>query len=129
MTMKTIVLLLSAWTLCGCATYGGWKPTVDPRGAKAETLERDYDECRELALQASGGTAKKTAQGTAIGAVAGTAVGAMLGALGGDAGHGAAVGAALGGTGGAAGAGLSAEDRYKRVYANCLTGRGHRVLD
>lgn len=127
--MKTTMLFLSAMTLAACATYGGWRPTVDPRGAKADTLERDYEECKDLALQASGGTAKKTAQGTAVGAVAGTAVGAMLGALGGDAGHGAAVGAALGGTGGAAAAGLSAEERYKRVYANCMTGRGHRVLD
>ena len=58
-------------------------------------------ECKQLASQASGGTAKETAIGA---------------------------GAAAGGFGGAAKQGFSAEDKFKGAYSNCMSGRGHNVL-
>ena len=68
-------------------------------------------ECKQLASQASGGTAKETAIGAGVGGLAG-----------------AEVGAAAGGFGGAAKQGFSAEDKFKGAYSNCMSGRGHNVL-
>lgn len=121
--------IITLW-LSGCASYGGWEPTVDPRtGANKETLDRDLTECKELASKASGGTATEAAKGTAVGALGGAAVGAVIGAVTGNAGSGAALGAAIGGTGGAVHEGASAEHQYKRSYVKCLEGRGHRVIN
>ena len=63
-------------------------------------------ECKQLASQASGGTAKETAIGAGVGGLAGAA----------------------GGFGGAAKQGFSAEDKFKGAYSNCMSGRGHNVL-
>jgi len=127
---RLIALGMIALWLSGCASYGGWEPTVDPRaGANKETLDRDLTECKELAGKASGGTATETAKGTAVGALGGAAVGAVIGAVTGNAGSGAALGAAIGGTGGAVHEGVGAEGQYKRSYAKCLEGRGHRVIN
>lgn len=124
-----IVGILALW-LGGCASYGGWEPTVDPRaGTNQDTLNRDLADCKELASKASGGTGTEAAKGAAVGAVGGAAVGAIIGAVSGHAGTGAALGAAIGGTGGAAHEGLSAEQQYKRSYVKCLEGRGHRVIN
>ncbi len=121
--------IITLW-LSGCASYGGWEPTVDPRaGVNKETLDRDLTECKELASKASGGTATEAAKGTAVGALGGAAVGAVIGAVTGNAGSGAALGAAIGGTGGAVHEGASAEHQYKRSYVKCLEGRGHRVIN
>ncbi|HEX9898804.1 MAG TPA: glycine zipper family protein, partial [Candidatus Methylomirabilis sp.] len=120
----------TALWLGGCASYGGWEPTVDPRaGTNQETLNRDLNECKELASKASGGTATEAAKGTGVGAVVGAATGAVIGAVGGHAGSGAALGAAIGGTGGGVHQGLSAEQQYKRSYSRCMEGRGHRVIN
>lgn len=120
---------IALW-IAGCASYGGWEPTVDPRaGTQKDTLDRDLAECKELASKASGGTATEAAKGTAVGAIGGAAVGAVIGAVTGNAGSGAALGAAIGGTGGAAHQGLSAEQQYKHSYVKCLEGRGHRVIN
>lgn len=127
---KLIAVGMAALWLGGCASYGGWEPTVDPRAdAGKETLNRDLAECKELASKASGGTATEAAKGTAVGALGGAAVGAVVGAVTGSAGSGAALGAAIGGTGGAAHQGLSAEQQYKQSYIKCLQGRGHRVIN
>jgi hypothetical protein len=127
---KLIAVGMAALWLGGCASYGGWEPTVDPRAdANKETLNRDLAECKELASKASGGTATEAAKGTAVGALGGAAVGAVVGAVTGSAGSGAALGAAIGGTGGAAHQGLSAEQQYKQSYIKCLQGRGHRVIN
>ena len=129
MTRLMAVGMLAFW-LGGCASYGSWEPTVDPRtGTQKDTLDRDLGECKELASKASGGTATEAAKGTAVGALGGAAVGAVIGAVTGNAGSGAALGAAIGGTGGAAHQGLSAEQQYKRSYVKCLEGRGHRVIN
>ena len=127
---RLIAASFIAFWIAGCASYGGWEPTVDPRtGTQKDALDRDLAECKELASKASGGTATEAAKGTAMGALGGAAVGAVIGAVTGSAGSGAALGAAIGGTGGAAHQGLSAEQQYKNSYVKCLEGRGHRVIN
>lgn len=127
---KLMAVGMAAFWLGGCASYGGWEPTVDPRaGTHKETLDRDLAECKELAGKASGGTATEAAKGTGAGAVIGAAAGAVIGAVTGHAGSGAALGGAIGGTSGGVHEGASAEHQYKRSYAKCLEGRGHRVIN
>ena len=127
---RLIALAIIALGLSGCASYGGWEPTVDTgRDTHKATLEQDLAECKDLASKASGGTATETAKGTAVGALGGAAVGAVIGAVTGSAGSGAALGAAIGGTGGGVHEGAAAEHQYKRSYVKCLEGRGHRVIN
>ncbi len=127
---RLIAISIAAMWISGCASYGGWEPTVDPRADRhKETLDRDLAECKELASKASGGTATEAAKGTGMGAIGGAAAGAVIGAVTGNAARGAALGAAVGGTGGAAHQGLAAEEQYKRSYVKCLEGRGHRVIN
>ena len=101
-------LLALALTVAGCATMGGYQPTVDPYDdPHAARIPSDEAECRELALHASGGTAKETAIGGAVGGLLGAAAGAAIGAAAGEPGAGAAIGAASGGLGGGAYEGFS----------------------
>jgi outer membrane lipoprotein SlyB len=129
MTRRIAAGIALIW-LGGCASYGSWEPTIDPRaGSNQETQTRDLAECKELASKASGGTATEAAKGTGAGAVVGAATGAVIGAVSGSPGRGAALGGAVGGTGGGVHQGLSAEKQYKRSYSKCLEGRGHRVIN
>lgn len=129
MTRLMAVGMVAMW-ISGCASYGGWEPTVDiSRDVNRDALDRDLAECKELAKKASGGTATEAAKGTGGGAVIGAAAGAVIGAVSGNAGHGAALGAAVGGTSGGVHQGVSAEHQYKRSYIKCLEGRGHRVIN
>ena len=89
----------------------------------------DLYECKQLALQASGGTANKVATNALIGGAVGAAGGAALGALAGNAGRGAAYGAAIGGIGAGTQGGVSAESQYKRAYTSCMRNRGHNVVN
>ena len=128
----TRLLAVGMIALCisGCASYGGWEPTVDTsRDMHKDALARDLAECKELASKASGGTATEAAKGTGAGAVIGAAAGAVIGAVSGNAGHGAALGAAVGGTSGGVHEGVSAERQYKRSYIRCIEGRGHPVVN
>src|SRR5437667_6074587 len=119
-------LVALALTVAGCATMGGYQPTVDPfNDPYAGRIPHDEAECHELALQSSGGTAKESAVGGLIGAASGAAIGAAAGAPG----AGAAIGAATGGLGGGAYEGLTAEERFKHVFQACMRERGHHVLD
>lgn len=119
-----------AIALGGCATAGNWAPTVDSKTSRdPASLSADMAECRELALQASGGTAGKSVEGALVGGAIGAAAGAAIGALSGSAGSGAATGAAVAGIGGGVAQGLSAEESFKSAYRNCLRGRGHQVLN
>ncbi|WP_026596675.1 glycine zipper family protein [Methylohalobius crimeensis] len=125
-----LLMLLVLLIIAGCASYGNWQPTVDPYGdPRAAYIHQDQAECRQLASQASGGTAQETAKGALVGGALGAATGAVVGALAGAPGTGAAWGAGLAGMGGGIGKGLSAEERYKRVYRRCMQNRGHTVLD
>ncbi len=126
-SLKTTVIATLLMT--GCASQTGWTPTVDTYNDRnAYRLNQDMEECRQLASQASGGTAKETAVGAGTGALLGAAGGAIVGAFAGNAGRGAAIGAAAGGFGGAAKQGFTAEERYKNAYNNCMSNRGHNVV-
>ena len=123
-------LVALALTVAGCATMGGYHPPVDPfNDPYAGRIPHDEAECRELALQSSGGTAKESAIGAAVGGLLGAASGAAIGAAAGAPGAGAAIGAATGGLGGGAYEGLTAEQRFKHVFQACMRERGHHVLD
>lgn len=124
------VILVSVVVLTGCASQGGWSPTVDPYGdPNAANIERDKVECRQLAKNAAGGVAKEAGKGTLIGGAIGAAAGAALGAAVGSPGTGAAIGAATGGFGGAAHGGFGAENDFKNAFKQCMSGRGHRVIN
>ncbi len=67
---RAMILGLCAATLSACVSQTQWTPTVDTYGSsRAQFVTRDQQECRQLAMQASGSTAGQTAQG-AIGAAA-----------------------------------------------------------
>ena len=128
--MRTLTLLGCALAFAaGCASQGGYQPTVDPyNDQRADSIARDQYECRELAKQASQ-TGKEVAKGAIVGGLLGAATGAAVGAAVGNPGGGAAIGAAAGGMGGGTYTGLSAEEAYKRSYQNCMRNRGHNVID
>ena len=115
--------------LSGCYSYGGYQPTVDSyNDPNAYRINQDMAECKQLASEASGGTAKETAIGAGTGALLGAAGGAIVGAFTGNPGMGAAIGAAAGGLGGAAKQGFSAEDKFRNAYNQCMSNRGHNVI-
>ena len=127
--LTTSIVFIGVTLLSGCYSYGGCQPTVDTyNDPNAYRINQDMAECKQLASQASGGTAKETAIGAGTGALLGAAGGAIIGAFTGSPGTGAAIGAATGGFGGGAYKGLSTEDKYKNAYNNCMSGRGHTVV-
>lgn len=125
------LVLVSGLFLGGCASQGNWTPTVDPHGdANAGRIEADKVECKQLATEASGGTAQEAGKGAVAGGLIGAAAGAVLGAAtGSNIGTSTAIGAAVGGLGGAGTQGLSAEESYKKAFINCMRNRGHSVLN
>lgn len=130
MKKLTLISAIAGCLLSGCASQTGWTPTVDTYNDRnAYRLNQDMEECRQLASQASGGTAKETAIGAGVGGLIGAAGGAAIGAIAGSPGTGAAIGAAAGGLGGAAKQGIGAEDKYKNAYNSCLRQRGHNVVN
>ncbi len=127
--VTTSIVFIGTIMLSGCYSAGGYQPTVDPyNDPNAYRINQDAADCKQLASQASGGTAKETAIGAGVGGLVGAAGGAVVGAFTGNPAAGAAIGAAAGGLGGAAKQGFSAEDRFKGAYNNCMSGRGHRVI-
>ncbi|HVE12785.1 MAG TPA: hypothetical protein VNI01_05280 [Elusimicrobiota bacterium] len=123
-----------AWALAvltlGCATMGAWEPVLDRQGdPHPENIDRDLEQCRRLARQASGDSGQEAAKGAGVGAAGGAAIGAMLGAIGGGVGQTAAAGAVIGGAGGAASQGLGSSEQFKSAYTKCMQGRGHRVIN
>lgn len=129
---KTLLIassILSVSILSGCATYGGWQPTVDAYNDRnPAAIPQDTEQCRALAQQA-GSTGTETAKGAAVGGLVGAAGGAAVGAIVGSPGTGAALGAAIGGIGGGAKQGLEGDENYKRAFINCMTKRGHNVVN
>src|SRR2546429_8273671 len=68
MDMRKWMLAVAVIIIAGCATIGGYQPTVDPyNDPDAARIPSDEAECRDLALHASGGTAKQTAIGGGVG--------------------------------------------------------------
>lgn len=127
--LTTSIVFIGSILISACASQTGWTPTVDTyNDPNAYRINQDMAECKQLAGQASGGTAKEAAIGAGVGGLVGAAGGAVVGAFTGNPGAGAAIGAAAGGFGGAAKQGFSAEDRYKNAYNSCMSGRGHHVV-
>ncbi len=128
--MRILFILSSLALLSACASQTNWAPTVDPYGnPNAHRLNQDLHECRQLAHQASGGTALETAKGAGVGGLLGAAAGAAIGAIAGNPATGAAIGATAGVFGGGSKTGFQAEYDYKRAYSNCLRHRGHYLLN
>lgn len=127
--LTTSIVFIGSILVSACASQTGWTPTVDTyNDPNYGRLNQDMAECKQLASQASGGTAKEAAIGAGVGGLVGAAGGAVVGAFTGNPGAGAAIGAAAGGFGGAAKQGFSAEDKYKNAYNSCMSGRGHPVV-
>ncbi len=130
-SLAAVSLLAGAVFLAGCASSKSeWSPKVDTTGSpKAQELSSDMEECRAIARDASGSTAGKTAKGSAIGGAIGAAGGLAIGAAAGR----PMTGAALGAAGGAAGGGIAgnrrSDKRFKEAFRNCLTERGHKVVN
>lgn len=128
--LTVCIVFIGSALMTGCYSYGGWQPTVDPyNNPNAYRINQDIAECKQLASQASGGTAKETAIGAGVGGLIGAAGGAVVGAFTGNPATGAAIGAAAGGFGGAAKQGFSAEEEFKRAYKNCMRNRGQNVVN
>lgn len=123
--------------LTGCATNSQtqWTPTVDTYGnSRAQFLTRDTEECRALAMRASGSRSEQTTQAAVsrglVGAASGAAVGAVVS---GDswrgARDGAAIGAAAGALSGGFGAAAQTDAQFRRAFENCMRQRGHTVIN
>ena len=122
-------VLTSAVIVGGCATYGGWEPTVDPYNDRNPAMiQQDAEQCKMLARQA-GSTGTESLKGAGAGALIGGAGGAALGAITGNPATGAAIGATIGGIGGATTQGMDADSQFKRAYINCMRNRGHNVVN
>jgi hypothetical protein len=110
---------LLAISAAGCA----YRPVVDPKRTDMARYETDLVECREIAKQ-GGGAGGGALVGAGAGYMVGQAVARTTGRshVANEAGRGAAV------VGAAGGAGAGAKNR-RQIIRNCMTGRGHAVLD
>ena len=122
--------------LAGCASTSQtqWTPTVDTYGnSRAQYLSRDMEECRALAMRASGSQSEQTTQGAVsgglLGAASGAAVGGILSGSNRGLGRGAAVGAIAGALAGGIRSASQTEAEFKRAFNNCLRQRGHNVIN
>jgi outer membrane lipoprotein SlyB len=112
-----------AVVLVGILGACAYRPVVDPKRSDMARYESDLVECREIADKGPGG-----GTGALVGAGAGYAVGQVFARATGrasvanEAGRGGAV------LGAAGGAGAGAKNK-RQIVKNCMTGRGHAVLD
>jgi hypothetical protein len=125
-------LVLSSLLLVACAQTRGYTPSIDTRASNPNAtanIDRDLQECQALAEQAAGNTATETAIGTGVGGAIGAATGAIVGAVaGGNVTNAAMIGGAAGGIGGAAKQGFESNSKYQQAYKNCMSSRGHTVI-
>jgi len=129
LAQRITFLLLVALVFSGCATHGGYRPTVDPYGdPRADRIGQDLYECDGLAYQASR-LEESTARGAIVGGGIGMIGGAILGSLSGRPVEGAMIGATAGGLTGGVGEGMNADQRFIHAYRNCMRNRGHNVID
>jgi outer membrane lipoprotein SlyB len=126
------IVAFAALVLAGCAHapnapgtgYGdAYTPLVDTQGLDMARYSADLDSCRSMAKQINAN--QQEMQGMIGGAILGAALGA---ALGGGSRFNQQM-AVAGGGGGLAGAGVRARGKQENVLANCMAGRGYRVLD
>ena len=122
-------VLLIAIMVSGCASHGGYRPTVDPYGdPRADHIGQDLYECEALAHQA-GRVGDESVKGALVGGGIGAVGGAILGGLSGHPVQGALVGATAGGLAGGVSQGMNADQRFIYAYRNCMSNRGHNVID
>ncbi len=127
--IATTLALLAVLGLGACAEQNGWTPTVDSENdAHPERITKDLAACKQLASKASN-QQDNTLESGGIGMVAGAAGGAILGAMVGAPAYGAGLGAAAGAAGGAGTGAVSSDHTYRQVYINCMSKRGHTVLN
>jgi len=132
LSLSTAVVILG-----GCATtpQTQWTPTVDTYGSsRAQYLTRDTEECRSLAMRASGSTSEHAAQAAVSRGLVGAATGAAVGAVVNrdnwqGARRGAAIGAAAGALSGGYGAAAQTDAQFRRAFNNCMRQRGHTVIN
>lgn len=129
---RLLLTILAPAVLLGCAHapnapgagYGdSYTPLVDTQGLDMARYSADLDSCRGLAKQIN--ASQQEMQGMLAGALIGAALGASLG---GGSRFNQQM-AVAGGGGGLAGAGNRARGKQENVLANCMAGRGYRVLD
>jgi len=128
--MRCCITFLFLSSLLGCASLTNWTPTVDPHNdPNAANIEKDLSECKVLAKKVTGvGLEEGATLGAGLAAV-GAGVGAVIGSYYGSAGSGAAIGGAIGGGSGIVAGGIHGEMTYKQAYINCVSMRGHRIID
>lgn len=114
--MKKLILITTI-ILSGCAAPG---MVVDLKGVDTRAYNTNYSECAAIVDQNSSAT-NSAASGAAIGAGIFAITGALLGV---DVGSLAAIGAIHGAAGGL---GKNANDQ-RVMMANCLRGRGYKVM-
>jgi hypothetical protein len=123
------IVVIALLFLVGCAQTTGYRPVVDTyNDPRAAYLNQDAAQCEQIAKDNSG-VGRGVATDGLTGALIGGATGAALGAVIGNPATGAAIGGTIGGLGGATKGGVEADQSYKRIFKNCLRGRGHNVLD
>jgi hypothetical protein len=116
---RGLILVLATTLVTGCA----YRPIVDPARSDMARFDSDLAECREIADKGPG-----AGGAAAVGAVAGYAVGQVAARATGHSGVANEVGRGGAVVGGAKGAGAGARGK-RAIIRNCLTGRGHAVLN
>lgn len=124
------MLLLLIVLMSSCASQSGFIPVIDHMNdPNPGTISRDMYECQAIAASYRGtGTEEAMRQG-GMGALGGAASGAAIGAIAGNAGLGAGIGAISGLAIGSIKGAAEADSDYKVVFTNCMTSRGHIVLN
>lgn len=120
-----VIILIASLSLSACMGKN-YRPVIDPKGVNMSYYEADLAECQNIAGQQS--VIAESAQTAVVGAAAGAVVGSVIGAFFGDAGEGAAAGAGWGGTNGAIDGAVGGLKGQSQVVANCMSGRGYKVL-
>jgi hypothetical protein len=108
-----------ALSVAGCA----YRPVVDPKRTDMAKYETDLVECRQVAEQGPG-----AGTGAAVGAAGGYVVGQVFARATGRSHHANESGRGGAVLGAAGGAGAGAKNK-RQIVKNCMTQRGHAVLD
>lgn len=107
----------------GAGTGDTYTPFVDVHGVDPSRYSSDLESCRSYARQIDPN--KKAMEGM----LGGIILGAMIGAAMGGSGYHAEQGALAGGGAGIGAAGGKAIVKQETILANCMAGRGYRVLE
>lgn len=137
--MKSSIFLLpvvfSLLLLAGCvsAPTGPSVMALPGTGKSFEQFRYDEAECRQYALQQTGGADRSGVDAGVRSAAVGTVVGAAAGAaIGGQSGAGVGAGAGLvfgsmAGAGAAQGSAYGTQRSYDNAFVQCMYAKGHKV--